>query len=92
MNDDKKSLSFWLVLICFVLGILETIFLSLNVDFIINILAEGVAILLSVLIYFGVIKGTDDKNVQETYSEIKETLQNSLKDKKESQDDEEKED
>lgn len=78
MNNDKKSLSFWLVLICFILGILETIFLSLGIDFMINIIVEGVAILLSILVYFGVLKGSDGKNTGETYEEIKKILQHSL--------------
>lgn len=92
MNDNKKSLSFWLVLVCFILGILETVFLSLGVDFIINIMVEGMAILLSVLVYFGVLKGNENKNIQETYEEIKESLQNSLDDGNESLEDLDKKD
>ena len=92
MNDNKKSLSFWLVLVCFILGILETIFLSLGVDFIINIMVEGMAILLSVLVYFGVLKGNENKNIQETYEEIKESLQDSLDDENESLEDLDKKD
>lgn len=92
MNDNKKSLSFWLVLVCFILGILETIFLSLGVDFIINIMVEGMAILLSVLVYFGVLKGKENKNIQETYEEIKESLQDSLDDENESLEDLDKKD
>lgn len=92
MNDNKKSLSFWLVLVCFILGILETVFLSLGVDFIINIMVEGMAILLSVLVYFGVLKGKENKNIQETYEEIKESLQDSLDDENESIEDLDKKD
>ncbi len=92
MNDNKKSLSFWLVLVCFILGILETVFLSLGVDFIINIMVEGMAILLSVLVYFGVLKGKENKNIQETYEEIKESLQDSLDDENESLEDLDKKD
>lgn len=92
MNDNKKSLSFWLVLVCFILGILETVFLSLGVDFIINIMVEGMAILLSVLVYFGVLKGNENKNIQETYEEIKESLQDSLDDENESLEDLDKKD
>jgi len=92
MNDDKKTLSFWLVLICFILGVLETIFLSFGVDFIINIIVEGVAVLLSMLVYFGVLKGSDGKNIQETYEEIKKSLQNSLEETEDSQDDDDDDD
>lgn len=90
MNDDKKSLSFWVVLLCFILGILETIFLSFGVDFVINIIVEGVAILLSLLVYFGILKKSDDKNISETYEEIKKNLKNQENEEKDNQDKEEK--
>lgn len=90
MNDDKKSLSFWVVLLCFILGILETIFLSFGVDFVINIIVEAVAVLLSLLVYFGILKKDDDKSISETYEEIKKNLKNQENEEKDNQDKEEK--
>ena len=90
MNADKKSLSFWVVLLCFILGILETIFLSFGVDFVINIIVEAVAVLLSLLVYFGILKKDDDKSISETYEEIKKNLKNQENEEKDNQDKEEK--
>lgn len=90
MNDDKKSLSFWVVLLCFILGILETIFLSFGVDFVINIIVEAVAVLLSLLVYFGILKKDDDKSISENYEEIKKNLKNQENEEKDNQDKEEK--
>jgi len=82
MDNNKKSLSFWVVLICFVLGLLETVFLSINLDYLLNIIIEAVAILLSILVYFGVLKGKK-KNITQEYQDIKKTIKDSL-DKKSS--------
>lgn len=78
MNKDKKSLSFWLAIFCGVLGAVQAACSFFDVTLEINLIAEGVAAVLTALVLLGVLKPKKDASMGETFEEIKKSVKNTL--------------
>ena len=75
-----KSLSFWVCILAVLLGGVEGVLIYFGVSFEINILIEGISIVLCLLVYFGVLN-RGKYNKENLKEEIKEDLSKSIKEK-----------
>lgn len=77
-KNNFKKLSFWLSLICCVLVVVQIVLSYFNAKFELKIVVEIISLVLAVLVSFGVLSSTKDKNVLEIREDIKNEINSQL--------------